>query len=268
MVQRTTDSPIDDIAYLARSEHRVPTLAALTVRPRSRSELWELTGVSSSTIRRTLSEFEDRNWIVRDGYRYETTQLGAFIASEMADLIERFDTEQKLRNVWSWLPDENTGFSIEFCTEAEVTEATGDQPYRPVNRFKELLEGAESVRFALLDVALLEPCKDDLCTRIVEGMETEIIDPPRVIRYIRTSCAELFEEAFDSGNLTVRVHDDLPSFGLAVFDDRVAVIGYDNDGVTVRVLIDTDEPDARAWATERLEMYNRQTPTISIEAED
>jgi hypothetical protein len=46
-------SLIDDIAYLVRSEHRVTTLIDLTVRPRSRSELWEAAGVSSSTIRRT-----------------------------------------------------------------------------------------------------------------------------------------------------------------------------------------------------------------------
>jgi len=56
-------SLIDDIAYLVRSEHRVTTLIDLTVRPRSRSELWEAAGVSSSTIRRTLREFEERGWI-------------------------------------------------------------------------------------------------------------------------------------------------------------------------------------------------------------
>lgn len=57
--QHVAGSPIDDIAYLTRSEHRTPTLVALTERPRSRSELCELAGVSSSTIRRTLDEFED-----------------------------------------------------------------------------------------------------------------------------------------------------------------------------------------------------------------
>jgi len=38
----TVGSSIGDIAYLARSEHRGPTLVALTDRPRSRSELREL----------------------------------------------------------------------------------------------------------------------------------------------------------------------------------------------------------------------------------
>lgn len=73
MRSRTREQPLEDIAYLARSEHRVPTLVALTVRPRSRSELWEMAGVSSSTIRRTLTEFENRGWVRKEGYKYEAT---------------------------------------------------------------------------------------------------------------------------------------------------------------------------------------------------
>lgn len=265
MEESTTVSPIDDIAYLARSEHRAPALLALTVRPRSRSELWEMTGVSSSTIRRTLSEFEERDWIRRNGYRYEATQLGAFIASAMADLIDRFETERKLRDVWEWLPGEESGFTIDMCSDAEVTMADADDPYRPVNRFVSLLQGTDRFRFAGFDVALLEPCKDELCQRIVDGMQAEFIDPPRVARYVRTTCPELFSEALGSGNLTVRLHDDLPSYGVGIFDDRIAISGYDPDGVTVRVLVDTDGPEAREWAESTYESYRRTTPTVSIE---
>lgn len=110
----STGSPIDDIAYLARSEHRAPTLVALTVRPRSRSELWEMTGVSSSTIRRTLREFEGRSWIRRNEYQYEATPLGAFVASAVAELIERVEVERTLRHVWQWLPNEESGFTLEM----------------------------------------------------------------------------------------------------------------------------------------------------------
>ncbi len=70
-----------------------------------------MTGVLESTIRRTLSEFEERDWVQRDGYQSEATQLGAFVASAMADLIDRVETERKLRDVWRLLLDEETGFS-------------------------------------------------------------------------------------------------------------------------------------------------------------
>jgi len=79
-IPQDSESPFGDIAYLARSEPRVPTLVALTERPRRRSELCELAGVSSSTKRRTLDEFEDRIWIREDRYQYTATRLGGVIA--------------------------------------------------------------------------------------------------------------------------------------------------------------------------------------------
>ncbi|WP_227352653.1 helix-turn-helix transcriptional regulator [Haladaptatus salinisoli] len=261
----TAGSPIDDIAYLARSEHRAPTLVALTVRPRSRSELWEMTGVSSSTIRRTLSEFEDRNWIRRNGYQYETTPLGAFIADAMAELIERVETERNLRHVWHWLPGEESGFTIEMCADAVVTVAEADNPYGPLHRFLTLLRETDRFRFVGSDLALLEPCRDEFCQRVIDGMQTEIIDPPSVARYIRSTYPELSAETLASGNLTIRLHDDLPPYGIGIFDHRIAICGHDPDSVTVRVLVDTDSPEAREWAESEYSFYRRQTPTVPLE---
>ena len=265
MSTTTTKSPIDDIAYLTRSEHRAPTLVSLTVRPRSRSELWEMTGVSSSTIRRTLGEFEDRNWIRRNGYRYEATQLGAFIASAMAELIERFETERTVRDVWQWLPGEESGFGIEMCSDAVVSVAEADDPYRPINRFLSLIRETDEFRFVGFDLALLEPCKDEFCQRIINGMQAEIIDPPNVATYIRSTYPELSSKTLESGNLTIRLHDDLPPYGIGIFDERIAISGYDSDSVTVRVLVDTDAPEAREWAESIYRTYRSQTPTISLE---
>ncbi len=259
-------STIDDIGYLTRSDHRVPALVALAVRPRSRSELVEETGVSSSTIRRTIGEFEDRGWVTKTDYQYEATQLGGFVASAMADLLEQVETERKLRDVWQWLPGDEDGFSIEMCSDAVVTVADADDPYRPVNRFLSLLQETDRFRFTGFDVALLEPCKDDLCRQIVDGMDTELINPPRVANYVRSNCPELFSEALDSGNLTFRLHDDLPSYGVGILDRRIVVSAYDPDSVTVRVLIDTDDPEARDWAESTYESHRRTTPTIPLEA--
>lgn len=264
MDEEATGSSFDDIAYLTRSEHRAPTLIALTVRPRSRSELWEMTGASESTIRRTLTEFEKRQWIRRNKYKYEATRLGKFVASTMAELIERFETEKKLREVWQWLPSEADGFTVEMCTGAEITPAKADDPNRPVNRLLSLVRETDRLRFVGFDVALLEPCKKQLCEAIVDGVETEIIEPPRVNQYVRSSCPELFSEALASGNLTLRLHDDLPSFGVAIFDDRVAIVGYDPDSVAVRVLVDTDAPEARDWAESMYATYQRQTPIVPV----
>ena len=260
---RTT--PLDDIAYLVRSEHRSPTLVALTVRPRSRSELWELTQVSESTIRRTLREFEERKWIRRTGYQYEATELGASVAEAMVDLIERIETEQQVRDVWDTLPGRSDDFSIDLCSGATVTVADSDRPYRPVERFRTLLAETETFRAIHFEVAILEPCKEALCGRVLDGMNADIVAPPRLAEYIRDNCPELISESLESGNLTLRLHDDLPHYGLCLFDDRIAIRGYDTDAGTLRVLLDTDSPDAREWAESIFRRYRRETPTISLE---
>lgn len=265
MVSDPSGGPLDDIAYLVRSDHRIPTLVALKSRARSRSELWEMAGVSSSTIRRTLTEFEKRDWIRKDEYKYETTQLGEFVASAMVDLIDRADTEQQLRDVWQWLPDEDSGFTLEMCADATITIAEANNPYRPVNRFSSLLAETDHFRFVGLDVAMFEPCKDELAEQIQAGMQAEFINPPRVAKYIRNSCSELFSETLEAGDLTLHLHNNLPSYGVGLFDERVVVTGYDPDAVTVRVLIDTDDPEARDWAESIYHTYRRETPTIPLE---
>lgn len=256
---------IDDVAYLSRSEHRVASLVALSMETHTKSELSETTGVSSSTIRRTLREFEDRQWIQREGSGYRTTQLGSFVAGSLAELVDRLETERSLRDVWQWLPGEDEGLTIEMCSDAVVTVADADNPYRPVNRFKELLREADEFRFAGFDVALFEPSKDELCERVIEGMDTELITPPRVAKYIRSTCPDLFSDALESGNLAVRLHDSMPPFGVSIFTDRIAISGYDPDSVTVRVLVDTDGQEARDWAETIYRAYRRQTPTIPVE---
>ena len=258
-------SPLDDVEFLARSEHRVTVLAALASRPRSRADLLETTGASASTIGRTLREFEERRWLSRDGHQFAATQLGAFVAAGMQELIERIETEQKLRDVWQWLPTEASGFTIEIGSGAVVTDAEADDPYAPVNRFVSLLRRTDRFRFAGYDVALLEPCKDELSRRIIDGMHTEIIDPPSVSRYILSTYREHCSEPLESGNLLVRLHDDLPSYGLGLFDDRIAVSGYDPDSGTVQVLLDTDAPRAREWAESTYESYRREARPLTLE---
>lgn len=256
--------PLADVDYLARSEHRVRALLAMARRPQSRDDLLAMTGVSRSTIRRTLREFEKRSWIRRDGGQFEATRLGAFVAAGMQDLVDRLETERTVREVWEWLPPADSGFTVEMCADATVTVADADDPYRPVKRFLSLLRETDRFRFVGFDVAFLEPCKDELCAEIIAGMDTEIVTPPRVAQYIRRTNPELFSRTLDSGNLTVRLHDDLPTYGVSVFEERVAVTGYDPDSLSVRALIDTDEPAAREWAEGVYESYSREIPTVGL----
>ncbi|MGM0606756.1 MAG: helix-turn-helix transcriptional regulator, partial [Halobacteriota archaeon] len=255
-------SALDDVEFLARSPYRVRALDALADRPQSRAQLQGVTGASASTIARTLRAFEDRHWIRKTGRQYEATQLGAFVVSGVQELIDRIETERTLRAVWEWIPAEITALSIEMLSDAIVVLPVPEDPYRPVNRFASLLSETDRFRFVGYDVALLEPCKDVLADRITDGMVTEIIDPPSVANYILSTYADHCTEPLESGHLEVRVHDELPTCGICLFDDRVAISCYDRDSGTVRAFIDTDAPAAREWATSTYRQYREESRPI------
>ena len=259
---RDTESPIGDIAYLTRSEHRVPTLVALTKRPRSRSELCELAGVSSSTIRRTLDEFEDRIWIRKDGYQYTATRLGEVIAIAMQDLIEQVETERKLRDIWHWLPDEISQFTTETWDAMSVTVAEPDAPYRPVDRFESLLQETHELRLIRPEIALMEPCFEVLVQLIDKGVDVVLVARPESHTYFLSTYPDRSVRLMQQDNFTVLEHDDLPPCGTALLDERVVISCYEPDSGTVQVLIDTDAAAVREWGRSVSETYASEAQPV------
>ena len=256
---------LGDIEFLARSEHRVAALDALAERPRSRSELREVTGASSSTVSRMLREFETRRWIVREGHRYEATELGAFVASGMQDLLDRIDLERKLRGVWEWLPTEAEGFTVEMAFDAVVTRAVANDPYRPINRFVSVLGETDRFRFVGTDLALLEPCRDEFRRRILDGLSAEIIDPPSVAKNILSTYADHCAVSLERDNLTILVHDEVPPYGICLFDERVGISCYNPTTGTVQAFIDTDSSELRAWGESVYATIRRDARPLEVE---
>jgi len=258
-----SSTPLDDVEYLSRSHHRVTALDALAERPRRRAELLSVTGVSYSTLRRTLRAFEERNWVQRRGGQYEATALGTFVATAVRELLDRLETQQELREVWGLLPTDSDGFTVWSWSDAVVTTATAADPYRPVSRFESLLGSASEVRVFGAGLALLGPCLDELCRLATDGVSVEIIDTPTVVEQLSESDPEQVARAAGNGTLVVRRHSDLPPHGFGVFGDRVAVVGTDPESGTVRVSLDTDAPTARDWVASRLDAYREAGPPLT-----
>ena len=79
-------------------------------------------------------------------------------------------------------------------------------------------------------------------------MEVEIIDPPSVARYMVSTYPERCTDLLERDNMTVLLHDDVPSYGLCLFDEKIAICVYNPNGGGLKVLIDTDAPEAYQWA--------------------
>lgn len=250
-------SSIEDIEFLARSDHRIGVLGVLAECPRTRDDLRAATGASSPTMGRVLDDFETRRWIVRRGQTYELTSLGVFVAERFTALFEAMETDRTLRDVWQWLPHEMDGFRVELFANAVVSYPGPGYPYQPIERVMQLIEGTETMRG--FGMAVLKSSNlDAFCRSILDGMECEYVYPPSVLEACLSWDAERIAEVAARDNYTALIHESLPSdnrCGIAIYDDRVGICCHDSETGMVRAHVDTDVPEVREWAESLYEQY-------------
>nr|WP_114578843.1 transcriptional regulator [Saliphagus sp. LR7] len=254
------ESSLDDIEFLARSEHRVNALVALTEGSYDRRDLQNATGASVSTISRVLTDLEDRHWITRNPPRYELTPLGTFVTERFLDLHEAIGLERTLRDVWQWLPRDMDGFSVELFDDVVVSYPGPAYPYQPVERVTHLLEHTETIR-GLGTTIYKSGNIEVFCRRVIEGMEMEYVYAPSVLRAIIVWNPDLVTDVFACENCTILLHDDLPDgdrCGLNVMDDYIGICGHERETAQLKAVIDTQSPEARAWATDVYERYRSE----------
>lgn len=257
-------SAIEEVDFLARSEHRVDALRRLRDGPADRDDLERATGASRATVARLANEFEDRNWVVRDGPRYALSDLGEFVADEFLRLVDRMETERTLRDVWKWVPSEMSGCSPSLFVDAAISLPESHSPYHPIPRFVELVESAGTMR-GFSERSLKPGSYEVILRNAAEGMETELAFPRAVIdEMLVVVPRDVIEAALEGPRLVILEHEELPSdAGFALFDDRLALYCRDDDGVT-KVGVDTDRAEAVAWGESVYEDVRSGARTVDV----
>ncbi|KTG21460.1 hypothetical protein AUR66_17180 [Haloferax profundi] len=93
-------------------------------------------------------------------------------------------------------------------------------------------------------------------------METDIVYLSAVVEEMLDSYPDAIADAVERGQLTLSTHDNLP-FGLAIFDDRVGLGGYDETGM-LSAFVDTDAPKARDWANDLYRQYRDEAVRLDL----
>lgn len=83
--------------------------------------------------------------------------------------------------------------------------------------------------------------------RVFDNTDTEIIYLPHIAEKLFEAYPTQAREAIESGHLTLRTREELP-YGLAIFEGRVGIGGYDASTGQMEVFVDTESPIAREWA--------------------
>lgn len=83
--------------------------------------------------------------------------------------------------------------------------------------------------------------------QLFDATEGEVVHPPRIVEKLLDTFPTRADEAIERGRLTLRTRGKLP-YGLAIFDDRVGIGGYDDETGLMQAFVDTDSPLVREWA--------------------
>lgn len=258
------DTALEEIDFLARSNHRVGVIEGLTAGSRDRRELRAATGASSPTMSRILTDFEDRQWIVREGPTYELTPLGEFVAERFLGLREAMTIERKLRDVWQWLPREMEGFSVDLFADAVVSYPGPGYPYEPVERLTHLIQKTSRMR-GFDSIVFKSINNETVCQAVLDGMELEYVYSPTALEKTFAWNPERIMEVASRDHCTVLVHDDLPDrsrCGLGIVDDRAGICCHDPETGALTAVIDTDAPAAREWAIATFERVRDEAKPV------
>ena len=259
---------IESIEFLARSAHRVGVLETLADGSTDRMALREATGASSPTVGRVLADFEDRRWVVRDGKTYALTPLGEYVADRFLSVRDAMATEEKLRDVWRWLPLEMPGFSVDLFADAVVSYPGPAYPYEPVERLCHLIESTSTMR-GFDSIVYKSSNLEAACRAVLDGMEFEYVFTPEALEGTFAWNPEWMAAVAACENASVYVHDHLPDgdrCGLGIVDDRAGICCHDPRTGALVAVIDTDAPEAREWAISVFETVREAATPVDPEA--
>lgn len=223
-----------------------PVLEALLDEPLDRGEIEDRLDVSRATSHRFTQWLDEQGFAEKVDGRFRLTGRGEVVAEEVLRFEANVQTAHRLTPLLNVICEDHREFVVEPFVDAAVTVAEPDDPYRPVDRFISLVRESETFRgFNTTHMAPL--VLGGFHQQLFDATDTEVIYLPHIAEKLFDTYPERAREAIESGHLALRTRDELP-YGLALFDERVGIGGYDEATGLMQVFVDTDAPIAREWA--------------------
>ncbi|MFC4437195.1 MULTISPECIES: helix-turn-helix transcriptional regulator [Natrialbaceae] len=223
-----------------------PVLEALRAEPLDRREIEERLDVSRATSHRLTKWLDEQGFVEKVNGRFQLTGRGEAVTDEVLRFEANVSTVHRMGPLLDVICPHHAEFAIEPMIDATVTVAEPAVPDRPVERFISLVSESETFRgFNTTHLAPLMIGK--FYQRVFDGTEAELIYMPHIADKVYETYPTRMTEAVDRGQLSIRTREKLP-YGLAIFDERVGLGGYDDDTGLMQVFVDTDSPMAREWA--------------------
>ncbi|MUV87680.1 hypothetical protein GJ631_14235 [Natronomonas sp. CBA1123] len=253
------------VAYLARSETRIELLSVLAEGPADGRELRTKLDASRTTVSRTLDGLIERQWVTEEnnGGPYRLTALGAYVEREFSDLLDAFELGEDLTPLLGRVTTDEFDLDPAALADADIVEATTEQPLAPVERTMAARRDSDSIReFATV---VMQDSADMAHERIenATGSDTvEFVVDAEVVAAMRDdpSYEDYLDTVANADGANYYVHDDLP-YMLALLDDRV-LFGVVDERGTPLALIESESEAVYEWAEATFEQYREEADPL------
>jgi predicted transcriptional regulator len=263
------DSPpgdvLENMAYLARSETRIEVLDVLAEDPHTPRELTEKTDIPRSTLRRTLTEMSEREWVERtaDG-AYNLTATGEHIAVETERYVGAIQAIQVLDDGVAWLPDDELTIGLQHFREATVLRPEPNATSAPSTHASRLMR--EATEFAcLVNIAPSLGFENAMVEGVVDGrLRTKHIITDGELAVLRQNAdrASRWQRYIEAG-ANLYCYDGRIPCNLLVIDETVLIL--DRQPEAVEGIKSTNDV-VRSWAHEMIDAYQEDAERLTTAA--
>jgi hypothetical protein len=247
-----TDSLVDVVRH-------APVLEALLGSPLDRRDLEAALDVSRATSHRFTRWLTENGLAERRAGVYHLTGKGEVYAETLLGLESNLGAADRLAPLLECICENHREFVVRPFADAVVTEATPEDPYRPVARFLSLLRESDSFR-GFNTTHVVPPGTPGFADLLSDG-DAEFVTVPGVVNGLLERRERAGDDEGTPGHLELRTRETLP-YGLALFDDRVGVSGYDEETGALKVFVDTDAVVARRWAERVYAAYRADSDPV------
>ena len=254
------EAETDDLIQVLRHRH---VFSELREESLERRQLEERLGVSRATSHRYVRTLEELGLVERIDGRFFLTNMGDDIAGTVATFETEIGSRLRLAPMVDVMENVTPPVDVAAFEDATVTSVERGDPFAPLTRFISLVQETDTL-LGINTCHIAPTYMGEFQGRILDGMETELIDGPRVLEDVMDRYPEKCVQVCVSENLTLWIHEvrnALP-FGLVLFDDHVGIGLFDSAKGTLEAFIDTDEPSAVEWANVVYTQYKSESTEL------
>lgn len=247
------DESLEVLSVLSESPNRLRILKFLGEKRGRAADVEAELGIPQATANHNLKRLLEEGLIERTVDGYKTTTFGKYVSKQVDSCSTSISVAREIQPFLDIVPDAAFEYDLSALRGADVTTVEPADPHAPIDRFVELTRGVPYVR--IITPTLVSDVIDTFHEDVVErGTELDLVVQADALKILQTKHAAKFEQALESGRLTVGIYSGPIPFSLSLLNDTITLGGHDEQKF-LRCLVECYSETAIRWAEDVYREY-------------